>query len=117
MYATFKPISGISTSRFLIYLKKRRIEGPFDHIPPTHPPTHPDNKGFRDVQKGRYSRVFFEDPNLVRQSHIKWKDCKVDPLGHCFRSFLRGIKFLGIPSKFCQDFSGIISLIFFIIFF
>ena len=23
---------------------------------------------------------------------LKWKDCQVDPLGHCFRSSLRGIK-------------------------
>ena len=29
---------------------------------------------------------------LLLNHILKWKDCQLDPLGHCFRSSLRGIK-------------------------
>ena len=31
---------------------------------------------------------------------LKWIDCQVDPLGHCFRSSLRGIKVLILRFRF-----------------
>ena len=39
-------------------------------------------------------------PQFCLVKHIlKWKDCQVDPLGHCFRSSLRGIKVFKISKR------------------
>ena len=53
-------ITGINTSCLLLYLNLRKIEDPFNHHTPTstHPPTHPENKGFRYFEKGRFTLVF-----------------------------------------------------------
>ena len=50
----------------------------FVHI---DPPTHPDNKGFRDFKKGRSSPAFLKVQFWFLNHILNWKDCQVDTIG------------------------------------
>ena len=61
----------------------------------THPPIR-TVKVFK-ISKRPIENADFETPMLSRETHIKMErlssvKCQVDPLGHCFRISLRGIK-------------------------
>jgi len=49
---------------------------------PTHQPTHPDNKGFRDFEKGGSSPVFLKTQLWCTNNVLKLKDCQVDPIAN-----------------------------------
>ena len=66
----------------------------FQLIQPNNPSTHPSGQRFLRFSKKRISCPKLRQSIFVHQSHIKWKDCQVDPIGHCFRSSLRGINLL-----------------------